>query len=80
MGKRAKFVADSNRVFSKTAATIFFKLAAIEQLPGGYRRYRGFWRESLAEPEIVKTIFYVKCEYLGHLPSQDVQFFFILCA
>ena len=67
MGKRAKFDTDSNRFFSQTASTIFFKLAAIEQVPGGYRWYRGFWRESLPEPEIVKTIFYVKSEYLRHL-------------
>ena len=34
---------------------------------------------SLGKPEIVKTNFYVKSEYLRHLSSQDADFFFVLC-
>ena len=79
MAKSAEKVAHSSRVFSKTVNTIFFKLSAIEQVHGGYLGYRGFWPESLAKPEIVKTIFYVKFEYLGHLSSHGAQFF-LFCA
>ena len=79
MGKRAKFVAPSNRFFSQTPGTISLKLSAIEQVHGGYLGYRGFWPESLGKPEIVKTIFYVKSEYLRHLSSQDADFF-LFCA
>ena len=67
MVKTAQFGAHSNRVFSQTPSTISFKLSAIEQVHGGYLGYRGFWPESVAKPEIVKSIFYVKREYLGHL-------------
>jgi hypothetical protein len=57
MAKTAEFGAHSDRVFSQTPHSISFKLSAIEQVLGGYLGYRGFWPESLAKPEIVKTIF-----------------------
>jgi len=80
MAKTAQFGAHSDRVFSQTPHSISFKLLAFEHVPGGYLGYRGFWPESLGKPEIVKTMFYVKCEYLGHLSSHGTQFIFILCA
>ena len=79
MAKSAEIVAHSNRVFSQTLSTISFKLSAIEQVTGGYLGYRGFWSESLAKPETAKSIFYVECEYLGRLSSQDAAFF-LFCA
>ena len=80
MAKSAEKVAHSNRVFSQTPHSISFKLSAIGQVHEGYLGYRGFWPESLGKPEIVKTSFYVKCEFLRHLSSQGAQFFFILCS
>ena len=79
MAKSAEKVAHSDRVFSQTPTTISFKLSAIEQVHGGYLGYRGFWSESLAKPETVKYIFFVKCEYLGRLSSQGAHFF-LFCA
>ena len=75
MAKSAEKVAHSDHVFSQTLGTISFKLSAIEHVPGGYLGYRGFWPESLGKPEIVKSSFFVKCEYLRHLSSYDAQFF-----
>jgi hypothetical protein len=79
MAKSAEKVAHSDRVFSQTLGTISIKLSAIEQVPGAYLGYRGFWPEAFEKPEIVKTMFYVKCEYLRHLSSHDAQFF-LFCA
>jgi len=55
MGKSTQNFAIWNRVFSETPRSISFKLAVVEEVYRGYRMYRGFWRESLAKPEIVKT-------------------------